>query len=615
MDVSRYFRRGAVALSHISRTLRLIATATPNWTAAWIVLLLVQGVLPAAVVYLTRPLVNGIVEAARSGGGLRPILWPAGLMATALVLSEVLRGATQWVRTVQAELVQDHITALVHQKSVEADLAFYENPEFYDHLHRARDDAGYRPTALLETMGSLFQNGVTLVAMLIALAAFGIWIPLALLASTLPVLALVLQQTVRRYEFRVRNTPLERRVWYFDWLLTTGESAPEIRLFALGDHLKRVYQGLRSQIRGEHLVLVRSEGFAQLLAGVSALVVTGIAAVVMVSRTLTGQMSVGDLALFYQAFQNGLNLARVLLDNLGQLYQNLLFLGNLFEFLALEPRVVSPPEPVTVPESVRSGVRFEGVTFRYPGTGKIAIQDFHLTIPAGRLVAIVGPNGAGKSTLVKLLCRFYDPEAGSITMDGTDLRQFSVEELRGRMTVLFQQPLHYNATARDNIQFGDLTAASVACLDGAVRTAAIQAGADAFIERLPEGYENLLGHGFEKGAELSVGEWQRVALARAFLRKAPVILLDEPTSAMDPWAEADWLARFRELARGRTAILITHRFTTAMLADEIHVMEGGRIVESGSHADLIILNGRYTEWWGMQKLSSVAQSYVPKQPG
>ena len=341
----------------------------------------------------------------------------------------------------------------------------------------------------------------------------------------------------------------------------------------------------------------------QLLAGVSALAVTGVAMVVMVSRTLNGQMAFGDLALFYQAFQNGLNLARALLQNVGQLYQNSLFLGNLFEFLALEPRLISPAKPAPVPASLREGIRFEAVTFRYPGTGKSAVEDLDLTIPCGRLVAIVGPNGAGKSTLVKLLCRFYDPERGSITIDGSDLRSFSLEELRRCMTVLFQQPLHYNATVRDNIRFGDLDAA-VGSQNGAVHTAAVQAGADVFIERLPRGYENLLGYSFEKGAELSVGEWQRVALARAFLRQAPIILLDEPTSSMDPWAEAGWLARFRELAKDRTALLITHRFTTAMLADEIHVMDQGRIVESGSHASLIAQNGRYAEWWGMQNLQS-----------
>ena len=598
MTGSRHFRRAMDALPHLLSTVRLIARAAPRWTTGWMVLILIQGFLPAAVVYLTRPLVNGIIQAAGTGGGLRPLLVPLGLMAAALLLSEALRGVTQWVRTVQAEIVQDHITGLIHQKSIDADLAFYENPEFYDHLHRARAEASYRPMALLETLGSLLQSSITLIAMLIVLASFGVWLPLALIASTLPVLAVVLQQALQEHDFRRRITPLERRAWYHDWLLTTGDAAPEIRLFALGDYFKWVYQGLRKEIRGERVALARREGITQLLAGISALLVTGAAMVAMAYRTLNGELSVGDLALFYQAFQQGLNLARSLLEHMGQLYQNSLFLGNLFEFLALEPRMVSPRLPTPVPEAVHNEIRFKGVTFRYPGTEKVAIQDFHLTIPAGRVVAIVGPNGAGKSTLVKLLCRFYDPEVGSITIDGIDLRDFPVEDLRKRMTVLFQDPLHYNATVRDNIRFGDLAASP----NGAVQAAAVRAGADAFIERLPEGYENLLGYFFEKGAELSVGEWQRVALARAFLREAPLILLDEPTSSMDPWAEASWLARFRRLAKGHTAILITHRFTTAMLADEIHVMEGGRIIESGGHANLLARNGRYTEWWEMQKL-------------
>ena len=345
--------------------------------------------------------------------------------------------------------------------------------------------------------------------------------------------------------------------------------------------------------------MVRRQGTAQLFAGVSALVVTAIAMVLMLSRALAGMMSLGDLALFYQAFQQGLSLARSTLENVGQLYQNSLFLGSLFEFLALEPRVISPKEPVVPPPRLRDGIHFENVTFRDPGTGRIALRDFSLTIPAGRLVAIVGPNGAGKSTLLKLLCRFYDPESGSIEIDRVDLRRFSVEELRRQMTVLFQQPVRFNATVRDNIQFGDLARAG----DDAMQAAAVEAGADSFIKRLPDGYDQMLGHSFSKGAELSVGEWQRVALARAFLRQAPIIILDEPTSAMDPWAEADWLHRLRALAEGRTAILITHRFTTAMLADEIHVIEQGRIVESGSHSELVTREGRYADWWVMQNFS------------
>src|SRR5437867_11382343 len=236
-SVARYFRRAESALPYLFRTLRLIGQAAPVWTAEWIALLLVQGFVPVAIVYLTRPLVNGITAAA-SGGSWRPILLPAGLMAAALLLAELLRGATQWIRTVQSELVQDHITSLIHRKSVEADLAFYESPEFYDHLHRARAEAGYRPIALLETLGGLLRNGVTLIAMVIVLAGFGVWLPAALLASTLPALVIVLRDAVRQHEFRIRATSLERRGWYPDWPLTTGEAATEIRLFAPGDYLK-----------------------------------------------------------------------------------------------------------------------------------------------------------------------------------------------------------------------------------------------------------------------------------------------------------------------------------------------------------------------------------------
>jgi ATP-binding cassette subfamily B protein len=598
-SIARYFRRAASALPYLYRTVQLIWQAAPNWAAIWIVLLLAQGFLPVAVVYLARPLVNAIAAAIAQGGGWTPILWPAALMAAALILTELLRGASQWVRTVASELVHDHITSLIHDKSLEADLAFYESPEFYDHLHRARAEAGYRPIALLETLGGLLSNGITLVAMLLVVASYGWWVPAALMVSTLPAFAVVLRNAVREHEFRIRSTPLERRAWYNEWLMTTAEAASEVRLFALGGYLKSGYRKLREQIRRERFSLVVSESKAQLFAGVSALAVTGAAMVWMVSRAIAGQTSLGDLALFYQAFQQGLSLARALLENVGQLYQNSLFLGNLFEFLELEPNVISPKHPASTPPNLRMGIQFENVTFRYPGNGKLALRDFNLMIPAGRLVAIVGTNGAGKSTLVKLLCRFYDPEEGAIFLDGVDLRAHSVDELRRRITVLFQQPVHYNATVRENIWLGDL--AHDPSFES-IRSAALDAGAESFITRLPAAYENVLGYSFEKGAELSVGEWQRVALARAFLRQAPIILLDEPTSAMDPWAEADWFRRLRGLAGGRTAVLITHRFTTAMLCDEIHVMEDGRIIESGSHAELIAKGGRYAEWGAMQSL-------------
>jgi ATP-binding cassette subfamily B protein len=320
----------------------------------------------------------------------------------------------------------------------------------------------------------------------------------------------------------------------------------------------------------------------------------------MIARALQGRATLGDLALFHQAFEQGQRLMHTLLQNVGQLYANSLFLGNLFEFLALEPKVVDRVDPLPVPHALTQGICFEHVVFRYPGSQRRALDDFSLTIPAGQLVALVGPNGAGKSTLIKLLCRFYDPEAGRITLDGIDLRDLGQDALRSKIAVLFQQPVHYNATAAENIALGDLGRGR----EVEVRTAARAAGDEEIISRLPRGYEQLLGNWFENGTELSGGEWQRIALARAFLRQAPIIALDEPTSALDPWAEADWLARFRTLAAGRTALLITHRFTTAMHADIVHVIDGGRIVESGCHRQLLAQGGRYAQSWAAQTQES-----------
>ena len=248
------------------------------------------------------------------------------------------------------------------------------------------------------------------------------------------------------------------------------------------------------------------------------------------------------------------------------------------------------------PASAPGTIRLENVSFRYPGSQRLALDGFNLTLPAGRIVAIVGENGAGKSTLLKLLCRFYDPEGGRVSWDGIDLRELALADWRRRITVLFQEPVHYHDTVTYNIACGDLAVVSD---EAAIAHAARAAGAEGSIQRLPQNYATVLGKWFG-GAELSVGEWQRLALARAFLRRSALLILDEPTSAMDSWAEADWLARFRDLAAGRTALVITHRFTTALHAGVIHVMGQGRILESGSHAELLARGGRYAQSWTQQ---------------
>ncbi len=313
----------------------------------------------------------------------------------------------------------------------------------------------------------------------------------------------------------------------------------------------------------------------------------------------------GDLALFYQAFNRGQSLLRTLLGNLGQIYSNALFLGNLFEFLELQPQVVDPPHPCPAPSPLQQGIRFRDVTFRYPGSELAVLENFNFTIPAGKIVAVVGANGAGKTTLTKLLCRFYDPEAGSIELDGADIRTLSIAELRRMITILFQIPVPYFVSAAENIAMGDRSATpGVTEIEAAARRSGIHNA----ITHLPKGYETQLGKWFADGTDLSAGEWQRLALARAFLRRADIMILDEPTSFLDSWAEIDWFDRFRELANGRTALLITHRFTIARHADIIHVMDQGRMVESGHHDELLAQGGRYAQSWAAQLQSSPSLS-------
>jgi ATP-binding cassette subfamily B protein len=582
---------------HLMRALVMVWDAARLWTVLWLVLLIIQGLLPVVSVYLTRDLVNALTVAlqeAPTWNSFRSVLPYAVGMALVLLLTELFSYAAGYVRSVQGEMVRDHISGLIHKRSVSADLALYDSPNYYDRLYRAQNQALDRPLTLLENLGNVFQGTLTLIAMVAVLKPYGIGIQFALLASSLPAFYVVLHHRLKFHEWRLRNTENERKTWYYNWLLTDRETAAEMRIFNLGGHFQSLYQSVRAKLRNERKQLAWNQSLAEVATATLALIITGAAMIWMLWNAIKGSLTLGDLALFYQAFQKGQGVMGSLFVNMGEIYSNSIFLNDLFEFLDHEPQITDTAEPVAVPAELIHGIHFENVTFHYPGSERVALSKFSLTVPSGKIVAIVGSNGAGKSTLVKLLCRFYDPAEGRILMDGIDLRQFKLQELRRQITILFQEPVYYHNTFSENIAFGDL-AANVD--PERIKQAAAGAGADQIAEGLPKDYETLLGKWFKGGTELSVGQWQRVALARAYWRQAPLLVLDEPTSAMDPWAEHDWLQRFRDLAAGHTTLIITHRFTTAMYADIIHVMDDGRVVESGSHAELLALDGRYARSW------------------
>ncbi len=606
--MSRLFSSAArpKQISVVLRTMQLIWVATRGWSVIWSILLVGLGIIPIATVVWMKDLVNSLVEGVRAGGtwpAMRPTVVYGCLIAGATLLMELLGSILEGVRTAQAELIQDYISARVHEKSLEVDMAFYESPGYYDSLYRARDEASTRPALFLEHLGSVIQNTVTVALLTALIATYTPWMVLLMVLGAIPAFFVVAQHNWRIHQWWKQTTAERRWIQYYDQKFTLPASAAEMRLFRLGPYFRAAYEGLRGTLRSQRLRMVWQLGVSRVAAGLASLLVVGASITWIGWRVFHGLATLGDLTLFYQAIVGGQGLTRVITSSLSQVYGNSLFFGDFFSFLDLRPKILTPQTPAPFPREIKHGIDFQKVSFSYPGSERSALVGFDLTVPAGQIVAIVGPNGAGKSTLMKLLCRFYDPSGGAILVDGIDLREFSVEELRDNLSVLFQSPVGYDASVSDNIAMGDLRSATD---QAAIEAAAFNAGVHETVLTLPRGYGTQLGKSFENGTDLSGGEWQKIAMARAFLRRAPVILLDEPTSFMDSWAEVEWFDRLRNLAKGRTTLMITHRFTIAMRADWIQVMKDGRIIESGTHDILLRRAGFYAESWRNQMEASQA---------
>lgn len=592
-----------VALRFIP-ALRLVWQSSPGWTIARLVLVVFQGLLPLATIYLAKLIIDTVtlnLQAANPERVFERVLPLIILAGAVTIFNSLCQSLTELVNTAHAQQVTDYMQGIIHAKSVEADLEYYENAKYHDALQRAQQEAPYRPPQILNRLAQATQNAISLVAMVGLLVSLHWGIIGLLLVATLPAVVVRMKFSKIMYGWQRRRTQLERQSMYLGWMLTNEEFAKEVRLFDLGFWFSEEYKQIRKQLYREKLALSSKRSLAFFLSQAFAGILIFAVFAYIIYQTVRGVLLLGDLVLYYQALQRGQNNLRLTLNSVSGLYEDNLFLANLYEFLDLKPRIVEAEQPQTIPAKFKQGISFNNVSFQYADSARQALKNINLTIKPGETIALVGENGSGKTTLIKLLCRLYDPTSGNITIDGIDLKQFKIADLRRQVSVIFQDYAKYHFSAEENIRLGNI---DVEPKDAHILSAAKRSGAHQVITKLPQGYDTVLGKLFDRGEELSIGQWQKVALARAFLRDSQVIVLDEPTSAMDPKAEYEIFKKFRELIKDQSAVLITHRLSTVKMADRIYVMDNGSIVESGTHEELMQLQQSYAHLFETQ-----AQNY------
>ncbi|MEI7770947.1 MAG: ABC transporter ATP-binding protein [Chloroflexales bacterium] len=588
------------AFRNVPKAFTLVWEAHRVGTVLMAIITLVGGALPISQAWVGKLIVDVVVNNVRASASAQagisaalPFLVAEFVLIT--VGTALSQGRTLVEHMLNARLTNSINTAII-RKALALDLHYFEDAQFYDKLQNARRESNYRALNIITTSFNIAQGSITLISFAAALLAFSPLVALILFGATIP--SFIAQSKYGKLNFRLLTwrAPESRRMNYLEHLLTVDHSAKEIKLFGLGEPLLKRYQDFFWKFYEEDEALARRRSLISMLWGLLASASYYGSYAWIVYRTVAREISIGDMTLYLTVFRQSQITFQAMFYNTSQLYESGLFLENLFSFLAIAPQMRSG-EGIAVPRPIQQGFEFRDVSFRYADREDWALRGVNLTIRPGEKIALVGANGAGKTTLIKLLTRLYDPTEGQILLDGVDLREYSLEDLRDCIGVIFQDFVRYQVTARENIGFGQIKD-----LDNEARiiAAAERGGADEVMAKLPGGYDTLLGRWFEKGAELSGGQWQKIALGRAFMRDSEVLVLDEPTSALDAEREYEIFQRFRELTAGRIAFLISHRFSTVRMADRIAVIADGHVAELGTHAELITLDGTYARLFNLQ---------------
>jgi len=594
------WRERLAALRNVPPVLRIVWQAGPLVVSLGLFFRMISSLVPLAALWVTKLVIDRIVHALYTHEPMPRVFWwlVAAEFAIAIVGS-ILARTIDYLDALLADKYTRHISIRVMEHAANLDLTAYEDPVFYDRLERARVQATDR-LGMIQSIGRLVQQVITGASLSVSILLFSPWLWVLLIVGILPAFLGESHFAFLGYARNFRQTPIRRELDYLRVLGGSREGAKELKLFGLKKFLVERFTRLSDQIYVENVALARR----RLIAG-SFLSMIGTAGyysayVYVIWRTVSGSLSIGTLTFLTGAIMQASNNIQLVFSTMSSIADQALFLTDLLAFFQMEPTIHSKPNALPAPRPIVTGFEFRNVSFRYPGTSRLVLNNLDFHLRAGERVALIGENGGGKTTLVKLMTRLYDPVEGQILLDGVDLREYDLEDLYREIGVIFQDFMRYEMSARENIAVGRIGETDNLPL---LKTAAVKSLADAVIERLPRDYEQMLGRRFDGGVDLSGGEWQKVALARAYLRDAQVLILDEPTAALDARSEFEVFQRFAELTAGKSALFISHRFSTVRMADRIVVIEDGRIVEDGSHETLFNLGGRYAGMFEMQAAS------------